>query len=452
MDAAVSRSELGMSRISILKLCLLLFVISAGIRVVVWQNNKVEMAGVQWGLTELYKNDAKYLATGEFRLFLAGPNPPSDATVLLHPPGYPIFIGINYLLWGENEAFVIVQILLNSLAPVLIFLIAMGLFDVRVAMISGVLTALAPQFAYHSSVMLPDELAVLPILAALYFFVRAIRDGKLSMAFLCGVSIGLSCWFRSNALILPLFFAAFSLFLLPKHVRIRFAVTLVASFVLMIAPITIRNYIVFDSFIPLSLGMGTTFVEGLGDYDVDGKLGMPSTDFGVMAMDAQLANRPDYNAGGLLHPDGVLRERRRLRTGLSVVADNPGWYLKSVLHRASTSFRMERVPAIAPERDEFETTPQPLYFLNRPLKFIQRCFVTATILPLFLLGLVLLIITREDRFKFAILAIVPLYYATVQSLIHTEYRYILPTSHILMVFCAVFLSFLTRKVRRVRVK
>jgi 4-amino-4-deoxy-L-arabinose transferase-like glycosyltransferase len=422
-----------------------LFVVSAGVRLLVWQNNKVEMDGVQWVLTHLYKQDARALLSGDLRLFLAGPNPPSDATVLLHPPGYPILLASVYGIAGENEAFRVFQILLVSLSPVLIFLIAAQLFGMRTGIIAGFLAALAPQFAYHSGLMLPDALSVLPILAALYFLVLARDDPRLLFAILCGVSIGVSCWFRSNALFLPMFFAAAVFLWVPKRGRGRFALLLIAAFVLTIAPITIRNYLVFGSVIPLSVGAGTTFIEGLGDYDADGTLEMPTTDEGVMEMDVRRSGRPDYY-GFLYAPDGVERDRARMRAALAVVGENPFWYAASVAHRGISTLRMERVPAIAPDRDEHETTSPILYYLNRPLRLMQSTFVTAVFLPLALIGFVLVVFDRERRRTLIILGIVPLYYATVQALIHTEYRYVLATPHMIMIFSAVTLSFFIGKI------
>ncbi len=421
--------------------CLTLFMVSAGVRLIVWQNNKVGMDEVQHVVTAIYFQDSTTLLRGDLQTFIAGPNPPSDATILLHPPGYPILIAAVGSLFEGITAFRTVQILINSLAPILVFLIAFTSFGFLTAAIAGFLAAMSPQFAYHSALLLPDELSVLPILLAVYALVRALKDKNLAMAILCGASIGVSCWLRSNALVLPLYFAAVSFFILPKEVRAKFCLVLIASFIVVISPITIRNLAYFHAFIPLSLGMGTTFVEGLGDYEVDGTLGLPKTDQQVMELDARLAGRPDYY-GYLYNPDGVERERARMRFGLQVVAENPVRYLTSVIHRGISTFRFERIPVIAPERDERTTTPGPLYALNMPLKLFQRLFVTAVFLPLILFGLIAFLRDADKRTSVMILMIVPLYYMTVQALIHTEYRYVLATPHILLIVAAGGISFL----------
>lgn len=427
-----------------IKICLVLFLLAAGTRFIVWQNNKVEMGGVQWVLTEIYERDAQNLASGEIDLFLTGPDPPSDANVLLHPPGYSLFIAGLYTLFGTNETVRVLQILLNSLSPVVIFLIAARLFDQRSGIIAGLLGAIAPQFAYHSGLMLPDALSVLPIMTALYVLTRAREDDRLLLPIICGVALGVSCWLRANGALLPLFFAVAALLWLPRHTRTRFASVLVIGFICTIAPISIRNYATFGSFVPLSLGSGTTLLEGLGDYDTDGRLEMPRTDEDVIEMDVRRSGRADYY-GELYSPDGVERDQRRIRDGLRIIAGNPGWYAAAVAHRGLMTLRMERVPVIAPERDERETTAPVLYFLNRPLKFSQRAFITAIVLPLALVGLWLISIDVARRRVLIVLAIIPLYYMSVQALLHTEYRYVLATPHILFIFAALPINFLFGK-------
>jgi 4-amino-4-deoxy-L-arabinose transferase-like glycosyltransferase len=431
-----------------LLICFCLFALAFAVRLVVWQNNKAAIDAVQYVVTEVYKQDARLLVAGDVRGFLAGPDPPSDSTIIMHPPGYPLLIAVVFGSFGENGSLRIIQILLNSLAAILAFLIARRFFGERTAIIAGMLTAFAPQFAYHSAIILPDELGVLPILLGLYFFVRAWQEKRLAMAVLCGISLGLSCWLRSNALLLPVFFAA-AVFVFSRGWRLKPAFALLVSFLLAVAPITIRNYAVFNSFVPISVGLGTTFVEGLAEMDNDTRAGLPATDEGVMEMEAANFGRPDYY-GNLYSPDGIAREHGRLVTGLAVIRENPGWYAANVPKRGLMAFRMERVPVIEPNYDERDTTPASLYFLDTPLKFIQRAFVTAVFLPLFLLGGLLLLSDADSRRKLALLLTVPLYFFLIQPLIHTEYRYLLPATHVLVIVAAFSLCWLAERISNLK--
>jgi hypothetical protein len=103
---------------------------------------------------------------------------------------------------------------------------------------------------------------------------------------------------------------------------------------------------------------------------------------------------------------------------------------------------MERVPVIEPNYDESATTPAWAYFPDVPLKLFQRLFVTATFLPLALIGAFLLLRTADDRRKLLIVAIVPLYFFVVQPIVHTEYRYLLPATHTVVVLASLPLGWL----------
>src|SRR5713101_6564345 len=163
------------------------------------------------------------------------------------------------------------------------------------------LAAFSPQFAWNSVLLLPDSLAVLPILLAVYCLMRAAKNPRLVTLIIAGALVGISCWLRANAMLLTFFIAAAVLLLFPRERRTRYALAVVCGTLLIVLPLTIRNAIVFHRFIPLSLGAGQTLLEGIADYDPEGKLGVPSTDVGIMKREAEQSGRLDYY-GTLFNP------------------------------------------------------------------------------------------------------------------------------------------------------
>jgi hypothetical protein len=272
---------------------------------------------------------------------------------------------------------------------------------------------------------------------------RSVKEPRVEDAVLCGVFLGLSCWLRSNALVLPVFVAVVLFGVVSKEMRTRITLVMIAAFVLMIAPITLRNAIFFDTFAPLSLGGGTTLVEGLGDID-DGSRGLPRTDEDVMQLDAKLDGSGTAYSG-LYDVDGVMRDRRRSEYGLSIIRSEPLWFARGVAARGVSTFRLERVPAVAAGRDERDTTNAVLYWLDRPLKFFQRAFVTAVFLPLVLIGVIVVALRKQWK-ALVVILVVPVYYATVQPVVHTEYRYVLATPHMLMIAAAVGMCWLSGRI------
>jgi hypothetical protein len=78
---------------------------------------------------------------------------------------------------------------------------------------------------------------------------------------------------------------------------------------------------------------------------------------------------------------------------------------------------------------------------------IQRLFITAVFLPLALIG-VGLTIFRKRKSALIILSVVPLYYFTVQSVFHTEYRYVLAVNYFLFAFAAVTIGWVAQLRRK----
>jgi hypothetical protein len=239
-------------------------------------------------------------------------------------------------------------------------------------------------------------------------------------------------------LLLALLMACLVALLFRGGMRWRYSLTLLAAALLMIAPLTIRNAIVFRRFIPLSLGSGITLIEGIADYD-KGQAGLPKTDMEVLQWEAKSYSRPDY-AGSLYSPDGVERERARVAHGIDAIRSRPFWFSGVMLRRAASMLRLERVPVIngSPLTLDSGTTSALVRYPGMLLKSVQKLFITAIMLPLFLVGIFLLARMRDKR-ALAMLLVVPVYYLSVQSLLHTEYRYVIAIQYFLLSFVAVTL-------------
>ena len=399
----------------------LIFCTALGVRLLNWRAAHDEALAVQTSVALNYKHQAHLIQANGFASLYAAGAPTNNPDLLGHPLGYPILLTLVYRFVTESDtAIQLVQVTLDSLAALIICLIACQLFPAAVGALAGIFAAFAPQFSWNSLLLLPDSLAALPILLAVLLIIRT--RGQTSRARLlsilaAGALIGVSCWLRANALLLAPFMAALFLLLYQPGKRWRPALVLVAGACLVIAPLTIRNAIVFGKFIPVSLGAGQTFVEGIADYDSDGSLGLPQTDMELIRGEAESFHRPEY-ANALFTPDGIERDRARLARGFAVIRAHPIWFVGVMLQRAAAMLRLERTPLrLVP------AGPSP-ELLQWPLRAVQRLFLTALFLPLSLLGAGILVSQRQFP-KLAILLIVPCYYFATQSVLHTEARYVL---------------------------
>ena len=330
-------------------ICFSIAFLAVGVRLLLWQDNRPDFPLIFSGMVQHHKANAHVLLQGEITQFITGPAPPGDANILTYPPGYPIIMALVFRLCGESDASMrIFQILCDAAAAVLLFFVAAEVLPRKAAVIAGTLAALSPQLAYYSLLLLPDSMATLPVLLGLYFVIRAIKSQSFWTFFAAGASVGLSCWLRSNALLLAPFLAIIIVLLRGPRRRWTNAAAFAGATLLVIAPITIRNLVVFHHLIPLSLGAGQMLNVGIGDYDKERRFGLPGTDFETGKSEAARYNRPDY-ARSLFGGNGVDREQDRISRGLAVVRSHPFWFGSVVLRRALSMFKLERVRPVSSE-------------------------------------------------------------------------------------------------------
>ena len=336
------------SRRRLILLSALVFFAALGVRLLTWQDARVlEAAKVQSSVTSDYKRVAHLLAEGGISGFFSSASPLSNPDNLGHPPGYSILIALVKKTISESDASLhLIQILCDALAAVVLFVIVAELISLSAATVAGMLAAFSPQFAWNSTLLLPDTLAVLPILIAVYCLARAFQRPHIGLIITAGALIGISCWLRANALLLPIFMAILVFLLFQRKQRLRYSLSFIGAALLIIVPLTIRNAVVFGHFIPLSLGAGQTFLEGIADYDKGQRFRLPNTDLGIMNQEAEAFNRPDYRET-LFGPDGVKRERMRISRGLAMVSSHPAWFAGVMVRRAGSMLKLERARIVS---------------------------------------------------------------------------------------------------------
>jgi hypothetical protein len=93
------------------------------------------------------------------------------------------------------------------------------------------------------------------------------------------------------------------------------------------------------------------------------------------------------------------------------------------------------------------------HYLRLLIHGIQKLFLTAVMLPLAIIGLAVLILRRQ-KLALIILSVVPIYYFSVQSIFHTEYRYVLAVNYFVFAFVGVgvtlIASWITKRIQSLR--
>src|ERR1044071_3238386 len=258
-DCLRTSEPAGRARAPIAIACVSIFVVAVGVRLLHWQDayaptpEKTRMVGT----AQFYKTDARRILDEGGILFPNRGVDSGDARLIVHPPGYSIFIAAIYALSRNQDSMVILaQILCDALSAVLVLLIAELLLNLAVACISAAFVALSPHFAYYSLKFSPDTFPVLPVLIAGLLVIKAGRQPRLITMVSAGAMVGLACWLRANFILLPLFLAVAVVLLVESGRRIRSAAALVGATILVVSPITIRNWIIYHHFIPISVDAG----------------------------------------------------------------------------------------------------------------------------------------------------------------------------------------------------
>jgi hypothetical protein len=319
-----------------------IFILALSVRTLCWQDHQVEIDRQETYLTRLvnsYRTEALRI-TQEGGVLIPDEIPESgDARMLVHPPGY------SFLLAGLKDvtsyrAIRTLQAVADAVSVVMVFLIADELLGFAVAAVASGLAALSPHLAYYSLWLSPDSLVALPTLLAVWLLIRGIKSRQLAAFVVSGCLIGVACWLRSNSLLLAPFLSLLVCLVFYKRGqgRASAAVVITAAAILVIAPLTVRNFIVFRRVIPTSIGNGITLIEGIADYDPTDNLGMPGGDDQASIKDSEWYGRPDYT-GDLWVPDGIRRDQDRFKRGLGVVASHPLWFLSVMARRAGFMLR-----------------------------------------------------------------------------------------------------------------
>ena len=168
-------------------------------------------------------------------------------------PLYPIFIGFVYSVFGDGQwAFRIVQSILGSFTAVLTFLISLRLFNKKVGITAGFITAFCSTLIIYDAQLLVPCLAIFLNMLGIYFLVVGIQTNKSLMFLFGGLFLGLSAIARPTILVFIIAAFIFLLWIYLKasnHLNKKSVLLFAIGVVLAITPVTIRNYVKSGEFV-----------------------------------------------------------------------------------------------------------------------------------------------------------------------------------------------------------
>lgn len=217
---------------------------------------------------------ARAMLSGDWTLPEGRSDPEIPTTPYYRPPGYCYFLaGIYYLSDGSYLAPRIVNIFMGLVAIALMYLLGILLWSRRVALIAAFLMSTYWGFIFYEGEVNDPAVFVFLIPCLLLALYRWQQTFHLRWILLAAIITGSYALMRPNILLFGPFMAAWILwtgFKKTTPFRIAAAWVILALFTfLVIAPVTVRNYLVSGEFVPISTYFGENLYIGNCD-DADG--------------------------------------------------------------------------------------------------------------------------------------------------------------------------------------
>jgi hypothetical protein len=191
-------------------------------------------------------------------------------------PGAPLlYAGVYYLTGGvDPERARIAVALLGAAMVLLTYLLGRRLGGPAVGVIAAFLAAIYPAFLDNTGQLLSEPIAAFTLVAAVLSFLWASDADRRLWAWLVpGAMLGATALTRPEYLPFVALFALIALVRVGRRrswkLGLASSVLLVAAFAAVLAPWTIRNYLVLDRFVPITTGGGkalfvATYLPGNG--------------------------------------------------------------------------------------------------------------------------------------------------------------------------------------------
>lgn len=430
----------------VLILCSFLL-IAISVRVLTLQFMRAHLHDPAWfqvGSYAKFDRQARDILDGRQRLFWI--DDPTRTDLIQYPPGFPALLAMIYKLTGARSAYSAQNVLwLADL--VLSFLLIAGItytaFAWRAAIASSFFLALSPLFALYAAYPSADMPTTWFVLGGAWLLILAFQRKNVWLALAAGLMLGVACWLRVNPLYLCVGWAIGLLVLVRDAwaVKLKMSAAVLAGTLVLLAPIVIRNYLVFPDFTPTGGTIGLNLWEGIGETEFGRANGFDYSDEKVLEHERRKYGWPPGMRVDVNWPDGIRRDKELMRESLAFIRQHPVWYLGTMLGRMWGMLKVAGDPVpysgVAGINVTSRKTLPPqwqggvLAFGVNVLGMIQSV-VRYLFLPLTALGIY--VAARMDWRLTCLLLVTVLYYLVPGTVGHTEMRYVLPMHGILIVF------------------
>jgi len=190
--------------------------------------------------------------------------------VMAKPPLYAYFLALNQALFGQGNPSLfsarLLQLALSAVTCGLAYLVGKRVFGTTAGIAAGILAAAYSPGVFNDGELLDTALAAFLATSLLLLVLRALDDPSPNRWLGCGMVLGLLGLTRGNMLLL----AFWALGLLAVYLRgrlgvkglIRRAAMFVLGILLIILPITARNFLISGRFVLIASNAGINLYTG----------------------------------------------------------------------------------------------------------------------------------------------------------------------------------------------
>jgi 4-amino-4-deoxy-L-arabinose transferase-like glycosyltransferase len=432
-----------------------LLLIAISVRVLTLQFMRAHLNDPAWFQTGSYAKfdrQARDILDGRQNLFWI-----DDATrtdLVQYPPAFPALLALIYKVSGDRSAYttqLVLWFLDLFLSLFLIAGIAATTFGRRAAIASGFLLALSPLFALYAAYPSADIPCTWFVLGGNWLLLLAFQRRNVWLALAAGVLLGVACWLRVNPLYLGVGWAI-ALFVLTSGgwaLKLKLSGAVLASTVLVIAPIMIRNYLVFPDFTPTGGTIGVNLWEGLGETELGRSHGFLFGDDKMIALERARMGLPADAPFEMQWPDGIRRDRERTRESLAFIRQHPIWYAGVMMGRMWGMLKVAGDPVPYTGTSGINVTSRKclppswqggVVALGVNVLGMVQSVVRYLFLPFAAFGIY--VAMRRDWRITCLLLVTVLYYLVPGTSAHTEIRYVLPMHGLLIVLAGAGMDWL----------
>lgn len=171
------------------------------------------------------------------------------------PPLYPMFLAAVYFIFGPSFLAVrLVEAVLGAWLCVLIYKIALRLFNQTTALLAGYFSAVFPHLVFLTGLLYVENVFTLLLALGVWYCLRWQEERNLGLIIAASLMFGLACLGRPVVFAFYPFLALWAMFICNGEWKKKLAATaaIVMTTMLTLAPWTVRNYLIFGKITPVS--------------------------------------------------------------------------------------------------------------------------------------------------------------------------------------------------------